>query len=312
VIQSYTMDQLIRLGIGWVWMGLEGEESAYDKLKGADTQALVQRLQSHGIRVLGSSIIGLENHRPETMDAVIDYAISHDTVFHQFMLYTPVAGTPLYGKLKAEGMIYPESEFPVADAHGQYRFNYRHPYLKDGQEETYLLEAFRRDFAANGPSLLRLIRVLLNGWQMYKDHPGPIRDRFAWEVFPLRSTYAGAVWAMRKWYQNDKRIAEKANKLLTDIYAEFGLLTRMIAPIIGRYAFVSIKKEEKRLAEGWRYEPQCFYEKNPAAQALANAKPATGMTKAVVHEIRPIKTEPVPVYNTVHLAADNKEIGTLS
>jgi hypothetical protein len=57
VVQSYTIDQLVRLGIGWVWMGLEGESSAYDKLKGVDTRALVKLLQSHGIRVLGSSII---------------------------------------------------------------------------------------------------------------------------------------------------------------------------------------------------------------------------------------------------------------
>ena len=24
VLKSYTIDQLVRLGIGWVWMGLEG------------------------------------------------------------------------------------------------------------------------------------------------------------------------------------------------------------------------------------------------------------------------------------------------
>ncbi len=211
VLQSYTIDQLVRLGIGWVWMGLEGESSNYNKLHGVDTRALVQLLQSHGIRVLGSSIIGLENHRPENMDAIIDYAIGHETVFHQFMLYTPISGTPLYEKHKQEGTLLAESEFPDADSHGQYRFNYRHPYIKDGQEEKYILEAFWRDFNSNGPSILRLIRVLLNGWQMYKDHPGRVRKRFAWEVFPLRSTYAGAVWAIRKWYRNDARIAEKAD-----------------------------------------------------------------------------------------------------
>ena len=32
------------LGVSWVWLGLEGEESAYAKLNGTDTRALVQRL----------------------------------------------------------------------------------------------------------------------------------------------------------------------------------------------------------------------------------------------------------------------------
>ena len=112
VLQSYTIDQLVRLGIGWVWMGLEGESSSYNKLDGVDTRALVQLLQSHGIRVLGSSIIGLENHKPENMDAIIDYAVGHETVFHQFMLYTPISGTPLYEKHKQEGTLLAESEFP--------------------------------------------------------------------------------------------------------------------------------------------------------------------------------------------------------
>ena len=293
VLQSYTIDQLVRLGIGWVWMGLEGESSDYNKLNGVDTRDLVQLLQSHGIRVLGSSIIGLENHKPENMDAIIDYAIGHETVFHQFMLYTPISGTPLYEKHKQEGTLLAESEFPDADSHGQYRFNYRHPYIKDGQEEKYILEAFRRDFKVNGPSILRLIRVLLNGWQMHKNHPRRVRERFAWEVFPLRSTYAGAVWAMRKWYRNDARIAEKADKLLKDIYATFGWKTKIIAPLIGRYTLRSLKEEE-RLAHGWTYEPCCFYERNETARALEVAQAVKHRLK--VKEKRPAVSEPIPSY----------------
>ena len=73
---------------------------------------------------------------------------------------------------------------------------------------------------------------------------------------------------MRKWYRNDARIAEKADKLLKDIYTAFGWKTRIIAPLIGRYTLRSLKKEEERLARGWTYEPSCFYEKNSAAKAL--------------------------------------------
>jgi len=294
VLQSYTIDQLVRLGIGWIWMGLEGESSSYNKLNGVDTRALVRLLQSHGIRVLGSSIIGLEDHRPENMDAIIDYAIGHETVFHQFMLYTPISGTPLYEKHKQESTLLPESEFPDADSHGQYRFNYRHQYIKGGQEEKFILEAFLRDFKVNGPSLLRLIRVLLNGWQMYKDYPGRVRERFAWEVFPLRSTYAGAVWATRKWYRNDKPIAEKADRLLKDIYAEFGWKTRLIAPLFGRFAFFALKKEEERLAEGWVYEPCFVYEKNEAANALEEAQAMKHRSKML--EKRPVVNAPIPNY----------------
>ena len=94
VLQSYTIEQLVALGISWVWMGLEGKNSQYSKLRSVDTRLLVKTLQSNGIRVLGSSIIGLEHHSPENIDQIIDYAISHETDFHQFMLYTARSGHP--------------------------------------------------------------------------------------------------------------------------------------------------------------------------------------------------------------------------
>ncbi|RZB36935.1 MAG: hypothetical protein SRB2_01735 [Desulfobacteraceae bacterium Eth-SRB2] len=272
VLKSYTIEQLVGLGISWVWMGLEGKQSQYSKLKNVETLPLVRRLQSHGIRVLGSSIIGLENHTPDNIHRIIDYAVSHDTDFHQFMLYTPIPGTPLYEEHQKRGTLLAESEFPLADTHGQYRFNYRHQHIPKGREEQFILDAFQRDFEVNGPSLARLIRTLLKGWKRYKDHPEKrIRDRFAWEVKPLRTTYAAAVWAMKRHFRTNKPMAEKMNSLLQEIYETFGLKTRIIAPLAGIYIYAALKKEERRLANGWTYEPDCFYEKNAAALTLENA-----------------------------------------
>ncbi|MEI2723984.1 MAG: cobalamin-dependent protein [Verrucomicrobiota bacterium] len=102
VLQMYTMDQLVALGVSWVWLGLEGENSNYAKLAGANTLQLVRELHAHGIRVLGSSIIGLEEHTPDNIDQAIDHAVSHGTEFHQFMLYTPIPGTALFAELESK------------------------------------------------------------------------------------------------------------------------------------------------------------------------------------------------------------------
>ena len=269
VLQSYSIEQLVALGISWVWMGLEGENSQYSKLRSVDTRLLVKTLQSNGIRVLGSSIIGLEHHTPENMGRIIDYAISHETDFHQFMLYTPVPGTPLFKQHQNDGTLLPDSEFSTADAHGQYRFNYRHGFIHDGREEKYLLSAFNQDFEKNGPSLARLIETTFNGWQKYKNHPDRrIRKRFSVKVNVLRTTYTGAVWAMKKWYKGNGRMTAQMCEILQRLYEEFGWTTRMIAPLSGRYIYAMLKREEKRLARGWVYEPASLYEKNAAAIAL--------------------------------------------
>ena len=289
VLRSYTMEQLVGLGISWVWMGLEGKTSNYAKLKNVDTHDLVRRLQSHGIRVLGSSILGLEDHQVEDMPEIIEEAASFGTDFHQFMLYTPNAGTPLYAAHKAAGTLLDEAEFAPADAHGQYRFNYRHRNIPAGMEELFLRRAFQRDFEVNGPSLARLIRTLLTGWQKYRRHPDPrIRNRYLREVEPLRTTYAGAVWAMRRWYARNESMAGKMNRLLQDLYRTFGRRTRLIAPLVGRVLLVTMRREERRLARGWTYEPKTFYEKNPAALTVESAtalsrKPSAAGAAHVVH-----------------------------
>jgi hypothetical protein len=231
----------------------------------------VKTLQSNGIRVLGSSIIGLEHHSPENICQIIDYAISHETDFHQFMLYTPVPGTPLFEQHRKEGTLLPDSEITAADAHGQYRFNYRHRYIHDGQEEKYLLNAFEQDFEKNGPSLARLIKTTLNGWQKYKNHPDKrIQKRFGMKVNVLRTTYAGAVWAMKKWYEGNDRMTARMSEVLQSLHEEFGWKTKLLAALFGHYIYTMLKREEKRLARGWVYEPASFYEKNAAANALEN------------------------------------------
>ena len=268
VLRSYRMEQLVELGISWVWMGLEGKQSQYTKLDGIDTKSLIEELQSHGIRVLGSSIIGLEEHTPENIHQVIDYAVAHATDFHQFMLYTANQGTPLHKELQEKGTLLPLNEFKISDSHGQFRFNHRHPHIPAGKEETLLVEAFAQDFKVNGPSLARLIRTILKGWQRYQSHPDKrIRNRYLIDVKPLRHMYAGAVWAMKRWYRRDKVLQRQLADLLRDIYSTLGLQPRLLAPVVGRYIYWAMQQEEKRIAAGWTLEPQTFFEKNNAALA---------------------------------------------
>ena len=270
VLRSYTIEQLVALGISWVWMGIEGKNSQYAKLSGADTHTLIKTLQENGIRVLGSTIIGLEDHTPANIDAAIDYAASHDTEFHQFMLYTPIPGTPLHAKHEADGTLLDLEDHEWPDTHGQLRFNYRHPHIKDGQETNFLIRAFQRDFDVNGPSVARVVRTTLAGWRKYKNHPDArIRSRFAYEARDLAVTYSGAVWAALWWFRDNAAVATRLKAVLEGLYAEFGLKARLAAPLVGRYIRRKLKQEAARLQSGWTYEPPTFYEVKNAATVTA-------------------------------------------
>ena len=260
VLQSYTMDQLVRLGISWVWMGLEGKKSQYQKLAGTDTHELVRNLQDHGISILGSTIIGLEEHTPENMDAAIEHAVSHNTEFHQFMLYTPVAGTPLFEEHRANGtLVDPECEDP-SDIHGQLRFAHKHPHIPPGDETGFLLKAFARDFEANGPSIMRMARGVLRGWKKFSKHPDKrVRTRFQREGGTLPHQYSAVLWATRQWYPKGSPMYREADSILRDLNKHFGLSSKLAASLGGRWVFRALKKEMTRESG----EPPTFYERSP-------------------------------------------------
>ena len=260
-IRQYQVRELVELGVSWVWMGLESPRSSYIKLQDADTHALARELRSHGIKLLGSTIVGLEHHTPENIGEEIEYAVEHDTDFHQFMLYTPVPGTPLYFEMQREGRMLEGVE--LADIHGQHEFNFRHAAISREDSKRFLDMAFRRDFERNGPSIYRICRTTFEGWMRYKnDADARVRARFAWEARALRDGYAAALWAMEKRLRRTNRAAsEKIGELRRAIGREFGLASRVMSRALGPLLLWTAGREEKRLARGSTYEPRVIIER---------------------------------------------------
>ena len=259
-IRKYTMDELVDLGISWVWLGLESPRSEYVKLNGCDTQQLARELREHGIRVLASTIVGMEHHTPENIHEEIDFAVSHATDFHQFMLYTPVPGTPLYSEMAEQGRL---RDVDLADIHGQLEFNFHHPAITPEESKRFLDWAFLRDFEFNGPSLYRFARTSFEGWKRYKDHADRrVRERFAREASLLKSAYAGMLWAMEKHlrYAN-ARVSLEIRALREEITREFGLASILAARALGPLLLWSTRREEKRLERGVTYEPELIVER---------------------------------------------------
>jgi radical SAM superfamily enzyme YgiQ (UPF0313 family) len=246
-IRKYTMQELVDLGVSWLWMGLESPRAAYRKLEGADTRQLTRELREHGIRVQASTIIGLEHHTPENILSEIEHAVSHNTDFHQFMLYTPVPGTPLYRQMVEEGRML--SGIDYADMHGQFKFNFRHAAISRDDSKRYLDWAFWRDFEINGPSLYRMARTLLAGWKRYKDWPdGRVRERFAREIARLSGFYSSALWAMeRQFRQADQELSEQIRLLRQEFKRESGTGSRMMPAFLGPVLLWTTRREQRRL-----------------------------------------------------------------
>jgi hypothetical protein len=198
------------------------------------------------------------------------------------------------------------SEYHLSDIHGQLIFNYRHPSINDEQSAEFMIRAFNRDFQVNGPSTVRIVRTTLAGWKRYKNHPDQcIRDRYAWESRELSTTFSAVVGAAKLYYRNNPVMYAKMSALLRDLHAEYGWKSRIWSAIGGRWVLRQVRKEEKRLAAGFSYEPPTFYERNdlvtdrPEVPLCRSAEPLpfpVAVGKSMILPILPVQeTELVEV-----------------
>jgi radical SAM superfamily enzyme YgiQ (UPF0313 family) len=65
----------------------------------------VRRIQSHGIRVNGCFVLGLDGHTSRIFDEVLRFAEESELFDVQITLQTPFPGTPLYERLKRENRL---------------------------------------------------------------------------------------------------------------------------------------------------------------------------------------------------------------
>jgi len=260
-VRKYELRQLVELGISWVWIGLESAHAQYGKLQGADTIALTRELQSHGIRVHGSTIIGMEHHTPAALEEDIAHAVAHEADCHQFMLYTPMPGTPLHAEMSTQGRLLDGVD--LADIHGQYKFNFRHAHLDRDDSKRWLDRAFERDFEVNGPSLFRMMRTSFEGWKRYHDDADArIRARFDGEADKLRRGYGAALWAMEHYLRGSSaHVAARVGELRRQLEREFGSVSRAINHAVGRVLLWSARREAAAYPGGRPLEPRTFVDR---------------------------------------------------
>jgi len=260
-LKKYSMRELVELGISWVWMGLESPESQYQKLDGTDTVALTRELQSHGIGVLGSTIVGLEHHTPENIAQEIEHAVLHDTDFHQFMLYTPVPGTPLYEDMLDQGRLL--ADVDLADIHGQDHFNFQHAAIPREESKRLLDWAFRLDYERNGPSVYRLAKTMLEGWKKYRFDPDPrVRERIRDAGHGLRGGYGAALFAMEKYLRTSNvEVSQKIHDLRKEMEQELGVAQRWMNRVAGPAVLWLARRDARKYPHGKRIEPMTFLER---------------------------------------------------
>jgi hypothetical protein len=171
-VTKLGVDFLLRLGVNFIWIGVESKANLFEKTRGIDLHELIANLQNHGITVLASAILFLEHHDKNSIHEDIDWAIGLESDLLQFMELGPNPGTRLYQDYEAAGKIIPG--IPWSQKHGQREIWFRHPHFTLPETFSYLRDAFVKKYLTHGPGALNMAMTAIKGYLRVK---GEIAER---------------------------------------------------------------------------------------------------------------------------------------
>ncbi|MDY6824906.1 MAG: radical SAM protein [Thermodesulfobacteriota bacterium] len=152
---------LLRLGVNFLWMGVESKKEVYEKNKGIDFPSLIRTLRDNGVSVLASGILFSEHHDKTTIFEDIDFMTGLNADLVQFMQLGPLPGTKLFFDYEKQGRL--RTDMPYEEWHGQHEIWFTHPHFTGEESRRYLKNAFLADYHRNGPSILRVMDTTIRG-----------------------------------------------------------------------------------------------------------------------------------------------------
>ncbi len=222
-IMQYDVKELAAMGLECVWVGIESPHQYYKKLKGIDLKQMISSLQEHGIMTISSMVLGYDFHTEESIQQDIDYLLSLNSTFNQFMLYTPLPGTPLFKKASQEGRIL---NLPWKDFDG-FHFTMNHPHISPQRMEEIQREGYRKGFHKLGPSIMRALEANYKGYKTLKDADSPILRKRA-EGHHKSCQFSLALFPAAIKYAPNDEIRRKIKAMQAAFISEFGLSSKTI------------------------------------------------------------------------------------
>ena len=263
------LDILVRLGVNFVWVGVESKREIYAKNKNADFQMLFGELKKRGISVLASLILFNEKHDKNTIWEDVDFVTSLNPDYLQFSPLGPIPGTKLYDDYEKQGKLI--ENVPYESQHGQGKIWFHHDHFTREESEDFLRLAFDIDYIRNGASLLRAIKTTLAGYAYCMNHADE-RVRSCSNSFNKRLKMmryflpASTIFVQNR---QSKILLKEIKKTYRSLFGKTNLLT--LAPSL-LVVFFSVKEYLRCRIVGDLRVPKTLYRQRYKASTKADKK----------------------------------------
>ena len=177
-LSQYDFDELPLNGFKATFIGVESKfapKEGYQKRTG-DAKDTIHSLLKRGISCSGGLMLGFDFHDRVNILEDINYYVACEMTTHQISRVFPFPGTPLWDRLQEEGRVY---DVPWVDINF-YGGGYKHKNFEPHEIEHLILEGYRKFYHTWGPTVMRQLKVELNGYDWCRASNNPLlRDQRA-------------------------------------------------------------------------------------------------------------------------------------
>jgi radical SAM superfamily enzyme YgiQ (UPF0313 family) len=175
-VLNFSMEELIRLKIGTIFIGVESMSDEVVKQEGltkrrGEVDNLFKKLHNAGINTLGSLVIGWDSQDAATALADSRGFVDLNPTFYQVVPLHVVPGTRLWEKMKEEGRI--AKDYQVEDD-GISAFNFRLKHYSHDQAHELVFDTYRNLVKEGGPWPFRMFENLLSGYLNLHQSTDPV------------------------------------------------------------------------------------------------------------------------------------------
>jgi haloalkane dehalogenase len=180
-LNQYEMDELPLTGFKLGFIGIESKfapQEGYQKREGAlGAKETIHALHDRGISTTGGLMLGFDFHDRVNIQEDINYYVACEMTTHQISQVVPFPGTPLWYRLKEENRV---ADVPWIEAGFYGGGGYKYRNFENHELQALILEGYRRFYETWGPSVMRQLKVELNGYEWCRASSNPLlRDQRA-------------------------------------------------------------------------------------------------------------------------------------
>jgi len=235
-----VVDDLVLNGVGTIWIGVESLFSTLQKRQGRDVKEVFDDLHEHGINTVGSWIGGWDFHDKENIQEDLEYFISLKPTRTQLFPLYPPPGTSLYERLLSEGRL-PDISLAKTYFGRTSGSQFGFPDWKNNFTEEEIAATVdsgnRRLYEYAGPSVMRELRVHLNGYDYCIDSPYEVLAEQRSELHEAHCHNAYPLIKVCEFFAPNEKVRKEIQEIRQDYHRLFGEPT-IKQEVMSNYAFL--------------------------------------------------------------------------